>query len=297
MESIFEFVYEFKMLDFYNLLNSQFTYSILGPLAGAFAGAIAAHKIASSAKKRESIENEIRAVNVSISTAFLICNSMLSLKKQHIESLYKSYMQDRENYANPLANPPNGGVIQFETNLKTIPLPHTPIAVLETNVYERVIIKGRPLALVSTIANSLDQLSSSLKQRNIIIDNFKIIFQNMPEKDKLDHYFGFPLPDGSVHQEYLDTLQGLYQYTDDVIFFSSLFCEDLKKHGNKLIQKYNKKKIDLITGFDFDTPEAKEIWPDEDQYSNWLGMFVEVKEKPRWYKRILTTNKQSKADA
>ncbi|MBZ2188842.1 hypothetical protein K8B33_07025 [Alcanivorax sp. JB21] len=299
MDSIFRFINEFQPENFYSVLNSQFASSILGALLGAFAGAFAAHKIALNAKKREELEQQIRGLNVALSTAFLICNSALSLKSQHIESSYKKFTADRKSYEDALKQPPAGGVIQFETDLKTLHMPYLPLEVLEKNAYERITIKGRPLALISTIANSVEALRNSLDHRNNLIEKFKGLFPTIPNKDRLDYYFGFPLPGGRVHQEFLNTMEGIYQYADDVIFFSSLLCEDLKKYGEGIRKIYKEKydkKVENIVGFDFKTPKAVAIWPDEENYKDWMEMFVEQEEVLPWYRRIFSTNKPKQSD-
>jgi len=295
MEAIFKFIYEFQNENLYALLNSQFFSTILGALGGAFAGAFAAHKIALNTKKREEIEKEIRAVNVAISSAFLICNSILSLKNQHLEQLYKGYMGGRKVFENALKSTPDVA-LQFDMDLRTLDMPHIPIELLEMNGYEKITLRGRPLALISTLSTSIDTMRSSLNRRNKVIENFKSLLPTISQKEKLDYYFGFPLTDGSVDQEYLDTTEGLYQYADDVIFFSSLLCEDLRKHGNKLRNIYKKlhgKKIDKISGFHFDTPQAKAIWPNQDNYKDWLKMFFEQEKKKSWYERIFATKKEN----
>jgi hypothetical protein len=300
MDAIFKFVYEFRAEELYAVLNSQFASSILGALLGAFAGAFAAHRIASSSKRREEIEAQIRSVNVAISTAFLICNSVLGIKNQHVESLYKKYVSDRKAYEAALKKPPISGVLRFDPVLKTLNISYLPFDILEKSIYERITISGRPLALIPTVANSIESLRSSVNHRNLIIEKFRSHFPNISDKQKLDYYFGFPLPSGAVDQEYMDTMEGIYQHLDDVIFFSALLCDDLKVHGERLRKIYKKqfsKEIDKITGFDFKTPEAVAIWPNEEKYKDWLEMFVEVEAKQAWYRRIFATNKSSKNDA
>lgn len=128
----------------------------------------------------------------------------------------------------------------YYTESEIVMCAYMPIEILEKNAYEKISIKGRPLALISTIANSIETLRSSLDYRNSLIDKFKRLFPTIPEKSRLDYYFGFPLPGDSVNQEYFDSMKGIYQYTDDVIFFSSLLCDDLKLHGEALRKSYRK---------------------------------------------------------
>jgi hypothetical protein len=292
MDTIFQYIFYFDVTEFYRVLNSQFMSSVLGALAGAAVGALTAQKIALKSKDKEALENQIRAINITISCSFLICNSALAMKKQHIDSLYKVFQSDREKYEKCLKNPPQGQVVNFQTDLKTLHMPNLPIGVLEDTVYNKITIKGRPLALVPTLSNSVSALKSSLDYRSELIGNFKIMFPSISQKEGLDYYFGFPLPDGSVHQEYSDIVDAVYHYLDDVIFYSGKLCEDFNSHGSELrdiyVRRYGK-KIENITKFDFGTPEAVAIWPDEQRYESWLSMFLEPEAEQPWHKKLIST--------
>ena len=301
MDILFQFIYELPKEELYAFANSQFFSSIVGALAGAFAGAIAAHRIGSNARKREDIELELRSVNLAISAAFLTCNSMLGMKNQHIREMYENFASEKERYVQTMQNPPQGGQpIQFDTDLKTLHMPFVPFDDAIQNIQDRISINGRPLALLSAIANSLNTLRSSLEYRNKLIEEFKTLFPNIRGQETLNYYFGMPLANGSVNHEYSDTLVGIYQYTDDVIYFSSLLCSDLNKYGEELRNFYVKKyrrKIRKITRPDFNTEKAQGLMPSHDNYSDWLTMFQPHDEEGSWFQRIFSPNKASKKDA
>ena len=277
MDILIQFINDFPAEKLYAFANSQFLSSIMGALAGAFAGALAAHKIGTNAKKREDIELEIRAVNLAISAAFLTCNSVLGMKNQHIKEMYEKYFSEKDRYIKTLNNPPQAGQpIHFDTDLKALHMPFVPFDDAIQNIQDRISINGRPLALLSAIANSLNTLRSCLEYRNQLIEKSKSMFPNLSEQDKLNYYFGLPLKGGSVNQEYSDTIEGVSQYADDVIFFSSLLCSDLNKYGEQLRDLYIKKygrKITKITRPDFNTEKSKDLMPGPDQYEDWMTMF------------------------
>lgn len=296
IEKIFQYIYEFQFENAYNLLNSQFMSSVIGALAGAFAGAYAAHKIGTGAKRRELLEAQMRSTNVAISSAFLTCNSVLGLKGQHVQSLYTSYISEKENFETALRDPPANGQIHFAMDLKKLHMPFVPFDDVSGIIQGQVNVRGRPLALVSTIQNSLSSLRESLEYRNGLIDQFKTDFQGLQEEHKLKIYFGLPLPDGNVHQEYLDTLQATYQYTDDVIFFSSLLCSDLVAHGEKIRAQYRKefgRHLEKTTSPDFKTEKAEKLMPDAKDYEDWLAMFQEHPQEQSWFKRVWLLTKRS----
>lgn len=233
IEMIFQYIYEFEIGSAYKLFNSQFMSSVIGALAGAFAGAYAAHKIATSAKRREFLEAQIRSTNVAISSVFLTCNYALGLKGQHVLPLYTSYISEKKRFENSINNHQADGSIHFSMDLKTLHMPFVPFNDVSRIIQEQVNLRGRPLALVPTIQNSLTSLQASLEYMNKLIEQFKTNFQGLREEHKLKIYFGLPLPDGNVHQEYSDTLLMVYQYTDNVIFFSRYYVPIWSHMGTK----------------------------------------------------------------
>ncbi|SFL77561.1 hypothetical protein SAMN05421830_10683 [Desulfomicrobium norvegicum] len=297
IETIFQYIYEFKIENAYKLLNSQFMSSVIGALAGAFAGAYVAHKIASNAKRRELLEAQMRSTNVAISSAFLTCNSLLALKGQHVKSLYDNYIYQKEKFEAALKNPPANGIILFEMDLKTLRMPFVPFDDVSRRVQEQINVRGRPLALVSTIQNSLDSLKHSFEQRNTIIKRFKTDFNGVSEEIKLKIYFGVRLQDGSIHQEYDDIIQIISKYTDDVIFFSSLLCSDLVAHGDNIRTYYKKrfgKHLEKTASPDFKTEKAENLMPDVKDYEDWLMMFKVHPQKQSWFKRLWILISRSK---
>lgn len=297
IEMIFQYIYEFKIESAYKLINSQFMSSVIGALAGAFAGAYVAHNVASNAKKREILETQMRSTNVAISSAFLTCNSLLALKKQHVKSLYENHIFQKEKFEAALKNPPANGQIHFEMDLKTLRMPFVPFDDVSRRVQEQIDVRGRPLALASTIHNSLASLRDSLEYRNTLIELFKKDFKGAPEEIKLKIYLGVRLPDGNIHQEYADILQAISQYTDDVIFFSSLLCSDLVAHGDNIRTYYIKrfgKHLEKTASPDFKTEKAENLMPDAKGYEDWLTMFKVHPQKQSWFKRLWLLTSRSK---
>lgn len=297
MEMIFQYIYEFELESAYKLINSQFISTVIGALFGAFAGAFAAHKIGTNARRRELLEAQLRATNVAISSTFLTCNSVLGLKGQHVRSLYLDFLSEKERFEAALKNPaPGNGQIRFAMDLKTLHMPFVPFDDVSRIIQGEVNVRGRPLALVSTIQNSLNSLRQSMEYRNSLIEKFKFTYQPLPEQQKLEIYFGVPLPDGGVNQEYSDTLRAIYQYSDDVIFFSSLLCSDLVAHGEKIRAQYRKAfggQLEKTTSPDFNTEKAEVLKPDPAEYEDWLTMFQEHPKEPSWLDRVWLLTRRS----
>ncbi|RUO39214.1 hypothetical protein CWE22_10705 [Pseudidiomarina aestuarii] len=290
MEIILQNLIDFDLENAFKLINSQFISTVIGALFGAFAGAFAAHKIAINGRRREFLEVQLRSTNVAITSVFLTCNSVLGLKGQHVQNLYLQFLSDKERCQTALKNRDlSDKQIHFEMDFKIFHMPFVPFDDVSRLMQRELSLKGRPLALVSTLQSSLDLLRQSIEHRNDLINNYKSTFEELSHRQMLSVYFGFPLPNGSVNQEYSDTVQAIYQYADDVIFFSSFLCSDLVEHGERIREQYKKefrRWLEKTTIPNFDTGRAKELQPNQADYEDWLKMFQEHPKEPSWLDRI-----------
>lgn len=145
-------------------------------------------------------------------------------------------------------------------------------------VFEKISAYGRALALVSVLDQSLVGLREAIAKRDAWVHRFssggvqKNAFKN--------YYFGLQFPNGDTNQEYPDLVFAIHSYTDDVIFFSSLLCADLIKHGEAVrtpLTKKSEKGVPKVSTADFAGPRASGLLPPDDQYSDWLNGFTEQK--------------------
>jgi len=102
-------------------------------------------------------------------------------------------------------------------------------------------------------------------------------------------YLGLPYAGGHVNQQYGDILLGIASYTNDAIFSSHLLCQDLRKYGLTVSDRFKKSlrgKVPDITEVDFSEATAAGLMPKEEDYSTWFSAFVErPKSKRRWWQR------------
>lgn len=275
----------FTWANFGTLLNSGFTTSLVGALAGAYAGATAAQKIAERSKEREQLLAQIRGTNAAIMVAFGICNTGLSMKRQHAKSLHENFLTKRNELTEHLRKRKSGEIgtevtFEFQADLRTLQMPLLPINVLQNHIYEKLSISGRPLALVATLAGASSSLEDTIRNRNLQIERFKRIPPNQKDSVFPAIYFGLPFGGGHVSTEYADTIDALYRLTDDVIFFSRLLCQDLEKYGEEILSKYKshiKNTSESIHSIEFDTEKTKDLLPDEKEYQDWLAGFKDKK--------------------
>jgi len=262
-----------------DFFNSVFFTAIAGSLAGAFAGAYGAQRIAERGKYREEALKEIRNSNATTVVAFGICNSLLSIKKQHVKSLKEHFesqkiaLLDFQKKRN-LNQIGKDEVFQFLADFQTLSLPQLPVDILQKQIFEKLSLVGRPLSLTTTLAQTVDSLRASLDKRNQLIESYK----KGTEAISPALYFGLP-QQGHINQDYPSVIDAIYRQTDDGIFFSQLLCKDLAEHGEQIAAQFKKtfgKNAPTISKCDFSKAEKDNLMPNADNYSDWITMFVKT---------------------
>lgn len=281
-------------------LNSEFVTALIGSLVGAgfgaWAGAYAAQKIATRARLKEEVQREIRGTNEAISVAFAICQSALRLKVSGVLDLRLRFDQtlaelelfDEARRRGALRN---GETFRFLADLETItPFP-IPSNVLQTLVFEKISVLGRPHQLALQIGQTWHSLSEAIICRNQLIDEFRARWPNGSLPPHI--YFGLPDNDGNIDARYATALDGIYRQTDDCIAFSKMLCEDLQRHGEAIrkvcVKRFGKKSAPRITDFSFAAAAARGLLPPPRNYQDWETMFVIRPPEPTLVGRIVTS--------
>lgn len=259
-----------------DFFNSNFT----AALAGALAGALAAQRIAERAKQRDSQLQEIRNTNAAIVVSFTISNGGLALKKQFVRDIYNTYkgrkaeLEDFQKRRAAGQVPPEVA-FEFQADFRTLQMPLLPMDVLRTQVYERISVTGRPLALVAALTGAVASLADTIQKRNSLIERFRALgpagAAQLPA-----FYFGLPYGAGHVSTEFSDVIEALHSLTDDVIFFGELLGKDLMVHGNRVLDQYkkvSKRTKERISTLDFAEPRRQGLMPDAANYTDWLRGF------------------------
>ncbi len=142
--------------------------------------------------------------------AFGICNTLLSAKKQHIKSLKEQFEEQKASVREAMAKQQQGqaGVVEFHANYLTLPALALPLSTLQTQIFEKLSLHGRPIALVTTLIQSMDGLNVAIKKRNDLIESFK--GSSLPHNQLLALYYGFSFG-GQVNQEYPELGGGYLQ--------------------------------------------------------------------------------------
>jgi hypothetical protein len=266
-------------------LNSGFSTALLGSLAGAFAGAIAAQRIVENSKLREELLKEFRNTNAATMTAATACNSALALKRQHVKPLYDQFHRDKaavlEFNAHRASGQRQGNTpFHFTWDMRTFTAPVIPIESLQDLLFNKVSIAGRPLALVCAIDEAYHNLRSAIALRDAVVEKTKSSV--IPEEHKPFYYFGFQLPNGNTNQEYPDLVDGIQSYLDDMAFFTQLLCADLTLHAKALHARLARKVRESVprpTEVDFEPAKASGLIPPDSRYDQWLRAFPTSQDK------------------
>ncbi|WP_156382899.1 hypothetical protein [Pseudomonas sp. Root569] len=269
--------------------NSSFTTS----LAGAFAGAIAAQRIAEKGKFRDELVKEFQATNAVISLAIGMAAQAMALKKQHVRALKSDYLNDLKSFEahkekiyerKIAANTP----FEVKPNFLFFPEISPPIAKLQDIVLNRLSAVGRTIAVVTALADSVGNLNGALSKRNELLNAFKN--NDFPEGASFHHmYLGVSYGETHTNQEYGNSVEAISLYTDDMIFFSIKLCEDLRDHGETLKKRYKSRlrgNPPRISTTDFEKPRQDGLVPKDEDYVDWLSGFVTVqKASSKWWQR------------
>jgi hypothetical protein len=276
MEMLDSFCQLFTWSNLVALMNSNFT----AALAGAFAGAIAAQRIANRAKQRDTLLLEMRNTNAAIMVAASICDTGLKLKKQQVKPIYDRYIALRKEHDAFKQRGSNGrepqGAFVVQADLTTVQMPEVPIDVLRTQIYEKISTTGRPLAVAAVLSSAVSTLAGVLRKRIELIERFRAIDEANPLRYAL--YLAEPYGDGHVSEEFSDTVKAMYWLTDDVIFFSELLQKDLKSHGELVLEQYKTvtkreaKKV-KISSVDWALAHNEGLMPSEEEYPRWRTGF------------------------
>jgi hypothetical protein len=271
------------------LLNSNF----LAALAGAFAGAVAADRIATRKTKQNELSNAVRDTNSAITLAGMIANTALALKGQHVLETHEDFVheevrfhevQRRDQAGLPVAE----GEFVLKADLAELPELLVPIDGLSGLVFKDLKLDGRPVGLMLALQNAVNDLNLTVRKRNQLCDQFRAV----PNAARLPLYLGLPMP-GGRDETFPHSVFHIYQLTNNVAFFAAKLCSDLTEHGERVGKRYAKafrSRPAYINRVSFDTPAARRLMPPEASYTSFLSMFRQVERKPppaawkRWWR-------------
>lgn len=256
----------------WHIANSNFTTA----LAGAGAGAYSAQWIVERRDKKRRLLEEIRSTNAAIIVAFEIINTFCAMKSQHVKRLKETFDDQRQKF-DAFREKRRHGIVapseifEFQADFETLPLPKNPTGVLQTLLFEKISVTGRPLSLFMTLSRCIDGFAGAVQQRERIIEWCK---QHSPVEENIlvPLYFGLPNRLGHTDRTYADSIHAIWSYTDDCIFFCKCVMDDLVKHGHQLAKLYGS-TAPKINEPDFSKAVHQNLIPDDKQYADILTAF------------------------
>lgn len=262
------------------VLDEPWFISVVAAALATWMGARAAEKTSIKNSKREAALTEIRDINHAIMVSYSVGNTMLVFKKQLILSLVHEYFEGRRKFFHDVENSrvpdvdEERRVISVKSNLVYIDAPVLPLDSLDNLIFNKISSGSRCLAATIQLREFYNNLTSAIQTRRNIIEN---------RSSKLTPYgyYGFP-HQGVVDSRYHDSIVGMRNYVDDLIFFSTIICEDLMVNGNaaaKTFKKEHGKGAPLIDRVNFEMAYFEGLVPFRSGYRSWLSGFGEHPKK------------------
>lgn len=254
-------------------LNSNFITAIVGSLAGAFFGAWGAQKIAENAKRKDELIEEIRNVNMALATSFYIWNMFLNLQSQFLKQMCDEYEERRQSWIQ--SN--NNQDIPMGFDFRIVAPMDLPIALLQTQVFEKLSMKSRAHGAMLTLKESIVGLNIAFEHRTELIHKLRQFTES--DKARIFHtYFGTKESNGHYDESFPDVMAALQNHIAGGIFFSAMLCKDLKKYGDEVFLKYSTsypKDAANISVAHVDLSAGDDFMPDESDFAEWLKVFPE----------------------
>ena len=227
-------------------------------------------------KSKDDLAKEARATNAAIALTHDILQTYLASKDQQVAPLKVSYDREMARYNLFKASLGRDQEAQLlpSTRLDFEILPNSivPIEQLQNIIFNDLSITGRALALFGVLTKVILALQFGTERRNQLIGEYK---KNQPHDSigTVAFYFGEQDADGNIDKSYPQTIDEIYNKTDDCIYFSKLLHDDLAKHGRELIKIFkdknkNSEDIPKLIVYDFlSVPDG--LIPPAENYADW----------------------------
>jgi hypothetical protein len=209
-------------------------------LASTVFGLLVSAWLTSRAQKKKEMVAELNSISAALVLCFSITNIFLGLKRQIIRPMRDRFIHARLQYNQARQNRGAAQVMDAHLDLQAISPVRAPTGALERYVFEKISIRGRPLAAVVTLVGAIDGLGQAIKYRNELVTEFREGPRPEP-KVGAERYFGLRTADGAIDERFCVNIQAISNQTDDCIFFSRLLAEDLLRYGRKLRRRHARK--------------------------------------------------------
>lgn len=266
--------------------NSTFFTSLVGALAGAWAGGRVAQILATKAKDREVLTNDIRNSNAAATMASSLCDDLASFMGQHVKAMKEAYDADRIQFEAVLAAPPPaGGPRVFTANLQHLNAPLLNTEMLQSLIYSQI-SNNFAIKAFSALDQSITNVKNANSQRNTLIEEYRSIPNGQAALRFL--YFGQPHQAAGIDDRYRATLATIYDSLQDGIYLSMNLSLLLCEHSARLGKRYKKefgRPTPKAQSVDFSRLAERGLLPDRRNYPDWDVLFFPPTDPP-WWKRL-----------
>lgn len=245
---------------------------------GAFFGVFFAAKFTHRSEEKKYKLEELRSLLKTASLSAQVCNSAISLKRQHVKSLVDTFLSNRNQVLRELGIPTSKkNTILLNLDMQTISIFQAATCDLFKQVNKEILLP-EVQAQVSAAFASSENIERLISNRNAWISEFRS--KDLTEHEVMILYFGIPDGKGTLDTTYFDLVTNLGDCTNDLIFHSYMINYRVSK---VLLQKMENYRVTYknapfsIPFFGLNAQEKAELLPDFKNYSEWMVESVEIK--------------------
>lgn len=256
----FDFLAAFVTGPLVGLLNSNFSTSFFGAVAGS--GVI----ILIDWYRRKLLF--LADINTSIGELSGLSSTLLCIKKQHTLPMVKKYKENVLKYKQAsqpvhVSNSEKTIRLHFELHLQKHWTPSLFFDLPTDRIYSMAPGAARIIPIISQTKRTLVEIENIYKIWNQQIDYLNSIKDH---KEIISYYLGISNSSGHFDTNFRDTINALEQVVDDGIFFCELSIKKITEIGRKSLPCWLKKKIAKI---EFVDPEYLKLVPSSNYKQGW----------------------------
>jgi hypothetical protein len=252
--------------------NSSFISSVVGALAGAFFGALAATRFAENQEVQRLLLDEMRKNNSGVVIASSIANHCLTFKKQLVRELVEKFENDKRRYQAHLEAAAGGrapGLFELQFDFRSLTHFKHEAEELRSLLVTQISAEPKTTMAALQLWQSLHSLEKVVAQREGEISRLSSLVGKISDDDLAQTYFGLPTRTGRVDERYSDTIVAMKDLLDSAIFFSTFVAEQLSRRGEGLAKKLGKKSPNPIK-WSFSSINEADLLPDPNEFSDWV---------------------------
>lgn len=235
------------------------------------AGALFGAWLTGRSRTRQRVRDELVALRATQALCYSIANQFFALKRQHSLPMKQRYDEAVRAYAN--RGQALGQPIRILLDMQTLTPIWFPTEQLIKNIFEKCVVNGEGMATAIALRGSAESLNLAIKYRNELVDEFR---KNGPaaEIDKIRMYVAARMPNGVEDTRFETSVNGVYQQTDDGIFFAQRLEGIVVRTSKRLRRRYWSHRFDRELTLEISNWKlAEDLMPSETDYANWTRGF------------------------